>query len=131
MTGVHIIHQLAANVDSSESMAKYVLALPGVAELINVPMRASSSKFRILYRVSRLYARFGGKTAMLRTMAAWDGQTALGSACRNSNAAVMEVLLKDGRARTSMKNAQGHTALDQARIVSGADYFHPLLTVGT
>ena len=130
-SGAHIVHLLASNVDTSAETARYVLALPGVAELINVPMRASSSKFRILYRVSRLYARFGGKTAMLRTIAAWDGQTALGSACRNSNAAIMEVLLKDGRARTSMKNAQGHTALDQARIVSGADYFHPSLAAVT
>ena len=54
-----------------------------------------------------------------------------GVPAENSNAAVMEVLLKDGRARTSMKNAQGHTALVQARIVSGADYFHPSLAAVT
>ena len=39
----------------------------------------------------------------------------------------MNVFVRDAGANTQLRNARGLTALDQARLVNGSQYFHPLL----
>ena len=115
--------------DMDETTARYILRLPGVRERINDKTKATTSKWRSRFKLTRLLVRLGSKKALFKALSAWEGQTPLGSAARNNNTAVANALIREG-ADPRLRNSQGHTALDQARIVNGAGYYNPLLIAG-
>ena len=109
-----------------ETTARYILRLPGVRERINNKTKATTSKWRSRFKLTRLLVRLGSKRALFKALSSWEGQTPLGSAARNNNAAVANALAREG-ADPRLCNAQGHTPLEQARIVQGPGYYNPLL----
>ena len=125
--GSHILHHMAANIDMDFATAQYILNLAGVRERVDVPMRAMTRKWWLRFKASRLLVKLGNKKLLLRVVSTWEGLTPLGSAARNGNTVVIEVLARDGGADPMAKNAQGLTALELARRVEGKQYYHPLL----
>ena len=126
-TGSHTLVGVAANPDISEETIRYLLSLPGVKDLVDVPMRPRTPGWRFRFKLTRLLVRLGSKKALFRAISLWEGQTALGSAALNGNAVAMKMLVREGGANTQLRNARGLKALDQARLVVGNQYFHPLL----
>ena len=126
-TGSHALVYAAANPDISEETLRYLLTLPGVKDLVDEPMRPTKKKWWFRFKLTRLLTWLGSKRALIRTISLWEGQTALCSAALNGNAVAMNVLVRDAGANTQLRNARGLTALDQARLVNGSQYFHPLL----
>ena len=123
-TGAHLFTACAANADADAEFITYLLGLPGVAHLLNEPMRPKSRKWKFLYAVSRLLVKLGSKKATLRAVSSWHGQTPLGSAARNNHHTAITLLSKAGADRT-MRNKQGHTPAQQYRLISGEQCFHP------
>ena len=128
-TGTHILHNIAASLDGSAEIARFALAIPGVRQLIDEPMVGTTRKWKFQYKAIRLLAWFGSKKSLVQVMSNWPGQRALGSAARSGNNAVLEVLAREGGADPRLKNDRGRTALDQARLLCGTQYFNPLLTL--
>jgi ankyrin repeat protein len=126
-TGAHTLTSVAANPDVSEETIHYLLSLPGVKDLIDVPMRPRTAGWRFRFKLTRLLVRLGSKKALFRAISLWEGQTALCSAALNGNAVAMKMLVREGGANTQLRNARGLSALDQARLVAGKHYYHPLL----
>jgi ankyrin repeat protein len=125
--GATILHAMAANPDMDMKTAQCILELPGVRELIDVPMRPLTRKWWLLFKASRLMVRLGTKKKVLRWLAGWEGLTPLGSAARSGNSAAIEVLARDGGADPRLRNAQGLTPLELARRIEGTQYYNPLL----
>ena len=62
--------------------------------------------------VARLLVRLGSKKAILRNVCDWPMMTPLMTAARNGNSAVVKVLIEEGGAYITLRNARGLTALD-------------------
>ena len=45
-TGINILHTISLNIDATESDIEYILSLPGVKDLVDVPMRARTFKWK-------------------------------------------------------------------------------------
>ena len=75
-------------------------------------MRARTYKWKATYLATRLLVKLGAKKAILLEVSEWSKNTALISAARNGNAAVMKVLAEEGGGDTQLRNARGHSALD-------------------
>ena len=69
--------------------------------------------------ITSAMVKLGAKKAILLEVSEWPKNTALISAARNGNAAVMKVLVEEGGADTQLRNSRGHTALDG--LVGGAN----------
>ena len=126
-SGAHILHNIASSLDSDAEMVQFALAIPGVRELVNVPIRAGTRKWAIQYKFLRLAAWLGSKKKLVQAMSNWPGQRALASAARSGNAAVLAILVKEGGADPRLKNARGRTALNQARELFGGQYYNALM----
>ena len=119
-TGATVLHNLAANPDAGEELARYVLGVKGVRdELIDRPMRPRTLKWKFQLLFCGLMAKLGSRKAVFNALSEWPGQTPVAGATRNGNLAVVEVLVKEGGANTSLRNRRGHNALDQVHVVSG------------
>ena len=112
LTGTTCLHNAAANKDADAELVRYVLELPGVRALVNTPMHGRSLRWRVTYLAARLLVKLGAKKAILLEVSECSKNTALISAARNGNAAVIKVLVKEGGADIRRRNARGHTALD-------------------
>ena len=119
LTGTTCLHNAAANKDADAELVRYVLELPGVRALVNTPMHGRSLRWRVTYLAARLLVKLGAKKAILLEVSECSKNTALISAARNGNAAVIKVLVKEGGADIRRRNARGHTALDG--LVGGAN----------
>jgi hypothetical protein len=111
-TGTMALHNAAANSDADDSAIRYLLGLPGVRALVNARMRGKSFKWRVQFMVARLLVRLGSKKAILRNVCDWPMMTPLMTAARNGNSAVVKVLIEEGGADITLRNARGLTALD-------------------
>jgi len=129
-SGGHILNGVATNPDLSEETMHYLLSLPGVRDLVDVPMRPQTLGWRFRFKLTRLLVRLGSKNALFRAISLWEGQTALCSAALNGNAVAMKMLVREAGANTQLRNARGLSALDQGRLVAGKQYYHPLLRPG-
>ena len=119
-TGTTLLHNVAANIDADEDLVRYVLEIPGMRNThINTPMLGQTKMWKLRYRVARLLVRLGSKKAIMKNVSEWPMNTALSSAARNGNTAAIAVLVKEGLADATARNARGHTALDQ--LVGGED----------
>jgi ankyrin repeat protein len=130
LNGNHTLIGAAANPDISEETFHYLLSLPGVRDLVDVPMRPYTLGWRFRFKLTRLLVRLGSKKALFRVISLWEGQTPLCSATLNGNAVAMKMLVCEGGADTELRNARGLSALDQGRLVAGSEYYHPLLQPG-
>ena len=130
LNGNHTLIGAAANPDISEETFHYLISLPGVRDLVNVPMRPQTLGWRFRYKLTRLLVKLGSKKALFRAISLWEGQTALCSAALNGNAVAMKMLVCEGGADTELRNARGLSAMDQGRLVAGSQYYHPLLQPG-
>ena len=119
LTGTTCLHNAAANKDADAELVRYVLELPGVRALVNTPMHGRSLRWRVTYLAARLLVKLGAKKAILLEVSECSKNTALISAARNGNAAVIKVLVKEGGADIRRRIARGHTALDG--LVGGAN----------
>ena len=128
-TGAHILNNLAASLDSDADMARFVLSIPGVRQLVDEPMRAMTRKWAIQYKLLRLAAWLGSKKKLVQAISNWPGRRALAGAARSGNAGVLAVLAREGGADPRLKNARGRTALDQARKLFGDQYYNALLSL--
>ena len=126
-TGAHTLIGMATNPDISTDTVRYLLSLPGVKDLVNVPMRPRTATWRFRYKLTRLLVRLGNKKGVIRATSQWDGQTALCSAALNGNWVAMKMLVCEGGADTQARNARGLSALDQGRLAAGNGFYHPLL----
>jgi hypothetical protein len=129
-TGAHTLTSVASNPDISEETIHYLLSLPGVRDLVNVPMRPQTLGWRFRFKLIRLLVKLGSKKALFQAISLWEGQTALCSAALNGNAVAMKMLVCEGGADTQLRNARGLSALDQGRIAAGNEYYHALLQPG-
>ena len=118
-TGTNILHNISLNIDATESDIEYILSLPGVKDLVDVPMRARTFKWKIRFVAARLLVRLGSKKEKLKAVASWKGQTPLCCASRNGNIGGIKLLIVNGGANRRLKNVYGDTALDQARQFAG------------
>ena len=126
--GANILVNIAASLDSDADMARFALSIPGVRQLVNEPIRATTRKWAIQYKLLRLAAWLGSKKKLVQAMSNWNGQCALAGAARSGNAGVLVVLAREGGADPRLKNARGRTALDQARKLFGEQYYNALLS---
>ena len=127
--GAHILNNMAASLDSDAGMMRFALSIPGVRQLVNEPMRATTRKWAIQYKVLRLAVWLGSKKKLVQAISNWPGQRALAGAARSGNAGVLAVLAREGGADPRLKNARGRTALDQARKLFGEQYYNGLLSL--
>ena len=128
-TGAHILNSIASNLDSDADMARFVLSIPGVRQLVNEPIRATTRKWAIQYKLLRLAAWLGSKKKLVQAISNWPGSRALAGAARSGNASVLAVLAREGGADPRLKNTRGRTALDQARKLFGEQYYNALLSL--
>ena len=128
-SGTHILNNIAANLDSDADMTRFALSIPGVRQLVNEPIRATTRKWAIQYKVLRLAAWLGSKKKLVQAISNWPGNRALAGAARSGNASVLAVLAREGGADPRLKNARGRTALDQARKLFGEQYYNALLSL--
>ena len=110
--GTTILHSAAANKDADAALFRYLLKLPGVKKLVNVPQIGQTLKWKVKFIAARCLVRLGSKKAILLNACEWPKLTPLMTAARNGNAAVIKVLVEEGRADITLRNARGHTALD-------------------
>ena len=129
-TGAHTLTSVASNPDISEETIHYLLSLPGVRDLVDVPMRPQTLGWRFRFKLTRMLVRMGSKKALFRAISLWEGQTALCSAALNGNAIAMKMLVCEAGANTQLRNARGLSALDQGRLVAGNQYYNALLQPG-
>ena len=127
--GTHILHNIAASLDSDADMVQFALAIPGVRQLVDEPIRAMTRKWAIQYKFFRLAAWLGNKKKLVQAISNWPRQRALTAAAKSGNAAVLRILVKEGGADPRLKNARGRTALDQARELFGEQYYNALLSL--
>ena len=111
-TGTTYLHTVAANKDAGAELVRYLLQLPGVRALINTQQRSRTMGWKVKLLAVRLLVKLGSKKAMLLNVNEWSKLTALITAARNGNTAVMHVLVDEGGADTQLRNARGNTALD-------------------
>ena len=128
-SGTHILNNMAASLDSDADMARFALSIPGVRQLVDEPMRATTRKWAIQYKLLRLAAWLGSKKKLVQAISNWPGSRALAGAARSGNAGVLAVLAREGGADPRLKNARGRTALDQARKLFGDQYYNALLSL--
>ena len=111
-TGTIALHNAAANSDADDSAIRYLLGLPGARALVNARMRGKSFKWKVQFMVARLLVRLGSKKAILKNVCDWPMMTPLMTAARNGNTVVIKVLVEEGGADITLRNARGLTALD-------------------
>ena len=111
-TGCTVLHNAAANQDCDEELMRYLLEIPGVRGLVNVQQRALTFTWKVKYLAARLFVTLGSKKAILRNVSEWPLLTPLITAARNGNAAAIKVLVVEGGANTSLRNARGRAAID-------------------
>ena len=127
-TGTHALVNAASNLDTSPECVRYLLSIPGVREMVNMPMVCVTRKWKIQVKLLRLLAWLGSKNTLFKVGSSWDRLTPLGSAAQNGHAVVMHVLSTEGGANRLARNAQGYTPLDLARRANGdPSYYNPLL----
>ena len=126
--GAHILISIAASQDSDADMTRFALSIPGMRQLVNEPMRATTKKWAIQYKLLRLANWLGSKKSLVQAISSWPGQRALAAAARSGNAGVLEVFAREG-ANPRLKNVRGETALDQARKLFGEQYYNALLSL--
>ena len=127
-SGSHVLIDAAANKDTSPELVRYLLSIPGVREMVNMPMVCTTRKWKARMKLVRLLVWLGSKNTVFKVVASWDRLTPLGSAAQNGNAVVMQVLSTEGGANRLARNAQGYTPLDLARRANGdPSYYNPLL----
>ena len=127
--GAHILINIAASLDSDADVARFALSIPGVRQLVDEPMQATTRKWAIQYKVIRLAAWLGSKKKLVQAISNWPGNRALAGAARSGNASVLAVLAREGGADPRLKNARGRTALDQARKLFGEQYYNAMLSL--
>ena len=66
-----------------------------------------------------MLVKLGTKKAIIKNASEWPRATPLIFAARNGNAAVIKVLVDEGLADVSLRNARGRTAIDV--LVGGDD----------
>ena len=111
-TGTTVLHNTAANRDANEELVRYLLKLPGVRALIDQKMGGRTLKLKVQFLAARLLVKLGARAAILKTVSEWQGQTPLICAARNGNAAVIKVLVEEGRADVRPRNARKRSAMD-------------------
>ena len=127
--GAHLLNNIATNLDSDGDMVRFALSIPGVRQLVNEPIRATTKKWAIQYKVLRFAAWLGSKKKLVQAISNWPGNRALAGAARSGNAGVLAVLRTEGGADPRLKNARGRTALDQARKLFGEQYYNAMLSL--
>lgn len=111
-SGTTLLHNAAANKDADGELVRYLLRVPGVKALVDTPQRGQTFKWRAQFVVVRLLVRLGNTKALLQAVSEWPKMTPLMTAARNGNAAVIKVLVEEGGADFTLRNARGKTALD-------------------
>ena len=118
-TGTTVLHNVAANRDADEELVRYVLGLPGVRGLVNMRQQGRTVAWKVKYLAARMLVKLGTKKAIIKNASEWPRATPLIFAARNGNAAVIKVLVDEGLADVSLRNARGRTAIDV--LVGGDD----------
>ena len=95
--------------------------------LVDVPMRPRTAGWRFCYKLTRLMVRLGSNKALFRALSLRESRTALCSAALNGNSVAVKMLVREGGANVQLRNARGLKTLDQARLVAGKQYYHPLV----
>ena len=128
-SGSHIMIQVAANLDADAEFTRYILSLPGARALVNTPIRPQTRTWGARYRIARCFVCLcqDNSSVLLAAVSTWQDQNALGSASRNGNMEVMEVLAKEGgaaprwtggrRRKARLKSAQVLTTTDTLRVL--------------
>ena len=123
-SGSHIMIQVAANLDADAEFTRYILSLPGARALVNTPMRPQTRTWGARYRIARCFVCLcqDNSSVLLAAVSTWQDQNALGSASRNGNMEVMEVLAKEGGAAPRWTGGRRRKArLQSAQVLATTD----------
>merc|ERR1712113_34591 len=83
-------------------------------------MRASKVLWRAVFRGSRAMVHLGCHRALVKEVARWNGGTPLINAAVRGNVAAVKLLL-EAAADPTMRNDQGYTPLEAARVSFGGE----------
>ena len=100
---------------------EYLLSLPGLKgnqEMLNLPARDGTFKWRMIREVMRLLRRLGSKSGLVRTLAGGLGTAPLHCAAKYSNISALRALVAAGADR-GLRNADGQTPLEYAEDWNG------------